>query len=103
MPSYRFEVLERLGLLAAAALDVLDEEFTEGQLDDDSHPPRTDLYNLADAVVTFVGERRLGDKPILGYDRDAIVDELLNDVVDRVGETGHVAALWARLEPKAER
>jgi hypothetical protein len=101
MPSYRFELMERLGLLAAAALDVLDEEFTEGQLDDDSHPPRTDLYNLADAVVTFVGERRLGDKPVRGYARDAIVDELLNELVDGIDGGGHVGALWGRLEPKA--
>lgn len=97
MASYRFEALERMGLLAAFVIDVLDEEFTEAQLDRDDHPPRTDLYNLADAVVTYVGEQRGGDRPIMGYDRDAIVDDNLNDLVERFGDVGRVGQLWRRL------
>lgn len=102
MPSYRFEVLERLGLLAAFALDVLDEEFTEAELDRDDHPPRTDLYNLASGLLEWVEERRLGDKPIMGHDRDQFADELLNDLVEQFGDTGRTGHLWARLTPRAE-
>src|SRR5438128_5545298 len=44
-------LMRRLAVLAGYTLDVLDEEFTESQLDDDSNPPRTDLYNLASAIL----------------------------------------------------
>lgn len=40
-----------LDLLAAYVLDVLNDEFTEGELDDDANPPRTCLYILADAIL----------------------------------------------------
>lgn len=48
---YAFTHIEAMKLLAASVLDYLDETFTEGQLDDDSNPPHTALYNLAHSVL----------------------------------------------------
>lgn len=78
MASYRFTPRERLELLAAYALDVLDEEFSEAELDRDDNPPRTDLYNLAAAIT----ESRPDD-----------ADELLTGLVEfhRGEENGAVA------------
>jgi hypothetical protein len=41
---------DRADLLAAVGCDTLTELFTESQLDDESNPPQTTLYNLAHAV-----------------------------------------------------
>ncbi len=50
MADLRFSDRDRATLLAAAVIDYLNETFSESELDDDSNPLHTDLYNLAAAV-----------------------------------------------------
>lgn len=67
-----------LDLLAAYVLDVLAAEFTEEQLDD-APSPRTNLYNLANAIL----------------DRAAVEREIAM-IVEHEGRHGELARVLAR-------
>lgn len=94
MPRYEFTESEALDLLAAAVCDTLDELFSEGELDDDSGPPQTALYNLASAL----GNRR-SDAGAPG-DGHRHAQTELNLLVEYRADAGSVSVVWKRLREK---
>lgn len=92
MATLRLSDGERLDVLAAAVLDYLNETFSEGELDDDSSPPHTTLYNLASAM----DERRLG-RPPGSNGHDAHADEQATEAVEWARGEGRLGMVGRRL------
>lgn len=89
---YRLSDSERLAVLSAFVLDTLDEMFEESQLDDDSNPPQTVLYNVASAC------RDLRASPVSGYDRAEYADRELTSVIESAVEGSAVYGVNLTLE-----
>jgi hypothetical protein len=78
--AYRLGHCERLEVLAAAVLDYLDDTFTEAELDNDSGPPATVLYNLASALLDGA---RTDTPATLIADHDRHADEEASEALQR--------------------
>lgn len=97
MTALRLTERQRLDVLAAAVLDTLNELYTEGELDDDSSPPQTTLYNLADAML----ERHVKDAAG-NQGREAHADEQAISALGYAAGEGYLGAIAKDLRKAIE-
>lgn len=102
----RLDARQRLEVLAAAVLDYLDDAFSESELDDDSNPPHTELYNLAGAmadaaVLPPVDAHSSALRLHADHERHA--DDLAANTLEYRGDTGRLGIARQRIAADLER
>lgn len=106
MTALRLGTADRLEVLAGAVLDYLDAAFSEGELDDDSNPPHTELYNLASAMADAARPLELSASASelrLRADHERHADELATMALEYADEPGRLALIRRRIVAGLEK